>query len=421
VRFEDFKPATASTQPSGQSLPDAVIESPWHRAEYPRVSRWLERNEAAMQRFRKACRRPKWYFPLWSNAKPEVMATDLPHLQHCRGMSNAIAADAWADLAAGSVETAKNHAVALIRLGRRIGQQGPLISRLVGVSIERLGHQLVIDLARSPQLSAAEAKAMQQRLESLPPHPPMAKALGVGERVVSLDAVVHLWRSSRYQKQSTGVGLGNQKQLPQYVGDAFNPNTVLRDINKAFDRTVAIAELKEYTAFKKQAEQWERRLDEKIDIGGFEGVAYAAGAYLAPGRLRRVMASEMFSRMLLGMVMPAVTTAAETQWHLRMKGRLSRLALALAAYRNEHGQYPTKLKALTPDWLDQVPQDVFTQKPLHYQRQGPEEVLVYSVGPNLADDGGEHNDGWNASEDDVTLRMKPFKSSATQPGDDVPR
>lgn len=44
------------------------------------------------------------------------------------------------------------------------------------------------------------------------------------------------------------------------------------------------------------------------------------------------------------------------------------VALALSAYKSEHGEYPESLDELTPDYLDRVPLDILTAKPFDYRR-----------------------------------------------------
>jgi hypothetical protein len=63
-------------------------------------------------------------------------------------------------------------------------------------------------------------------------------------------------------------------------------------------------------------------------------------------------------------------------------------ALALQAWRAEHGGYPDTLEALVPDILKDVPADPFAGSPLRYRRDG-ETYVLYSVGPDGRDDGGE--------------------------------
>ena len=84
--------------------------------------------------------------------------------------------------------------------------------------------------------------------------------------------------------------------------------------------------------------------------------------------------------------------------------RLAVVSLALAAWRAEKGSYPDKLDALSPAVLKAVPQDPFTDKPLTYRRVGKGYVL-YSVGPNMTDDGGIKD--FEKGADDINLDVRP--------------
>ncbi len=63
-------------------------------------------------------------------------------------------------------------------------------------------------------------------------------------------------------------------------------------------------------------------------------------------------------------------------------------ALAVERYRLSHGQLPAHFSDLVPVYLPQVPQDPFDGGPLRYRRLEPG-FIVYSIGPNQADDGGK--------------------------------
>jgi hypothetical protein len=62
--------------------------------------------------------------------------------------------------------------------------------------------------------------------------------------------------------------------------------------------------------------------------------------------------------------------------------------LAILAYRQEHGRPPPRLDDLAPDYLTHVPLDPFANEPLRY-RLTADSYVLYSVGPNGRDDGGE--------------------------------
>jgi hypothetical protein len=87
------------------------------------------------------------------------------------------------------------------------------------------------------------------------------------------------------------------------------------------------------------------------------------------------------------------------------------IALALAAYRADHGRYPEKLDALAPAYLAQVPGDLFSGKPMVY-RPAATGYVLYSVGVNGRDENG-HGPDDNPPGDDLRVRMPP---PSTGPG-----
>lgn len=92
----------------------------------------------------------------------------------------------------------------------------------------------------------------------------------------------------------------------------------------------------------------------------------------------------VFTRIL----MPSLSRAFALE--LRGTGRIrsARAALAAERYRIDHGQWPADLGELVPGYLDAVPLDPFDDEPLRYLRN-EEGIVVYSIGDDLTDDGGE--------------------------------
>lgn len=69
--------------------------------------------------------------------------------------------------------------------------------------------------------------------------------------------------------------------------------------------------------------------------------------------------------------------------------RVVMTAIALKRFQLKNGKLPETLSALVPDYLSAVPIDVFSGKPLRYQLNGDGTFLLYSVGENGVDDGGD--------------------------------
>lgn len=67
--------------------------------------------------------------------------------------------------------------------------------------------------------------------------------------------------------------------------------------------------------------------------------------------------------------------------------RTAAAGVAVERHRLLHGELPTDLEALAPEEVGVLPEDPYIAKPLRYKRL-TRGYVVYSVGSNLADDGG---------------------------------
>jgi hypothetical protein len=64
-------------------------------------------------------------------------------------------------------------------------------------------------------------------------------------------------------------------------------------------------------------------------------------------------------------------------------------AIALKRYELRHHQLPATLDELTPDLLKTVPIDCMDGEPLRYRSTGNDRFVLYSVGEDGKDDGGD--------------------------------
>jgi hypothetical protein len=63
--------------------------------------------------------------------------------------------------------------------------------------------------------------------------------------------------------------------------------------------------------------------------------------------------------------------------------------IALKHYHLKHENYPDNLSKLTPELLASIPLDPVDGKPLHYRKNTDGTFVLYSVGANGKDDGGD--------------------------------
>ena len=85
-----------------------------------------------------------------------------------------------------------------------------------------------------------------------------------------------------------------------------------------------------------------------------------------------------------------------------MHFRLTKVAVALAAWKAEKGEYPEKRGELVPEYLKKLPQDLFAEGALTYRRVG-KGYLLHSVGRNMTDDGGKSG---GLGFDDIAVRAE---------------
>ena len=89
-------------------------------------------------------------------------------------------------------------------------------------------------------------------------------------------------------------------------------------------------------------------------------------ALFDPVKTEASLKGYMFSRTLL----PSKSGSMKRMGALMNRFSAARVGLALEQYRLANGKLPDELEALTPDYLPSLPKDVFSAKPLQWERSG---------------------------------------------------
>ena len=91
---------------------------------------------------------------------------------------------------------------------------------------------------------------------------------------------------------------------------------------------------------------------------------------------------------LTRLILPALNSAADSAAAGEARMEVADAVIALVRHKALHGAYPASPGALDKDLLPAWPMDLFSGKPLVYRPFG-ETVMVYSIGINRTDDGGQ--------------------------------
>jgi hypothetical protein len=86
---------------------------------------------------------------------------------------------------------------------------------------------------------------------------------------------------------------------------------------------------------------------------------------------------------------PNFSRAFQTLGRNQTSANQALVVCALERYRGAHGKYPEPLNALVPQFIEKIPSDIIGGQPLQYRRTADGKFLLYSIGWNEEDDGGQ--------------------------------
>ncbi|MEM9883606.1 MAG: hypothetical protein AAF800_11885 [Planctomycetota bacterium] len=392
---------------TADAMAERAAAAPWTDDDLPEVARWLDSIRAPLDAIVEATRRTAYFAPL-VRPHPEAVVIEvlLPHLGTHRDIARSLDMRVRRHLGRDDLDAAIADWAAMKRLSRLQQREPILISNLVGLSIQSLSHDAFTVIVSQPGLTAAHVAEMREVLDDLPEGVGMAEVMQRAERVASLDLMTQASRGrvrvldmfrmmqslSRHEEPTAFfVNDPGPDPITGLISDPdFKLNRALRRINTAWDRWFGDlpADYAEFAARQEHAEAAIDRLRERSrqNISGLIAIGHTGipdGA--DPGPIADATAD-----LLLGLFCPSLIAAVRTERQSQAQAALEPVALALAAYRIDHGRYPPLLQSLTPAYLHAVPADPLGKNSLRYQRRDGG-YLLYSVGTNLTDDGGRHD------------------------------
>jgi len=402
-------------------------KQPWNAEQFPVVRAWLKANEEPLNRVAAATRRPRYYSPITRYALPEEyaligQACDYydPLADVACDIARALIARAMLCAGRGQVEDAWRDVLTCHRLARLVAQGPLLVHRVNGGIIEENSLDATIGLVGHARLGATHLKLMRSDRDQLSRLPSYAEKIDTGERYGYLDIMTRMPRKRLGlmvyvdPRMRSNILMRFSGKLCLWAADW---DVVLRRSNDIFDRAVAIARLPTDAARDAAHDQlrgdlfarWNRarwsakrswwRMAESRNLADW--LRMKTLPY--PLYLRKV-ATDMISYTFPLLLSHYYCAGRRTWERITAKNRTIDIVIALAAYRLENGAYPKELGQLKPAFLSEIPTDPFADGPLRYKRLQMG-CMVYSVGPNGEDEGGEFDDSVWPEKDDIVARM----------------
>ncbi len=381
---------------------EKAMDRPWKSAEFPEVAEWLRANEKPLAIVGEAAKRPKYFSPVVipedSDENYGLIGVLLPAVQASREFARSLVIRAHLHMAEGRAEEAWQDLLTCHRLGRHIGQGPFLVEKLVGIAIDGMAEQGVVTLIDQTHPTAELALRYLRELNSLPPRSSMAEGVDITERLVYVDSTLLIARGG---ERSFNALMNEElpESLKKMPVESVDWDVVLRTGNQWYDRIAEAMQDKQRSERMKKLDAISQDL--KALAAELKDPAKVAELLKDPDRKKT--AGDLIGRALIALLMPGVSAVQNAEDRAEQRHHNLHVALALAAYRSDQAAYPQALADLSPKYLKEVPDDLFSGKSLVY-RPAKDGYLLYSVGPNGKDDDGRYYDD-EPSGDDHRIRI----------------
>ncbi len=361
---------------------------PWSPEKFPEIAKWIQAKEQHLEAMLTATSKPRYFSPMIPPNDRGLIEAVLPTIQESSTAARLIVTNAMFVIQQGNIDRALELTLACHRLSRLISEHPTTIGQFVAHKVSAMAARCDEQIILSGRLSAEQAVAYRQQLDSLPPFQPMAEVIDQGERFLALDALIAM---------SAGRVGDDLVEHPQLLQWAFDPNPMLFQFNNAFDETTA--------AFKLPDRLERTRVLNAIDNRRSRFTRPSAGRLLVSfvTGTRRAL-SDATSGQLLAFLTPATKNGALSEDRGEVHNQLIDLGYALAIHRAEIGSFPETLDTLVPKDLDAIPIDPFSGNEIRYQLTETG-FLLWSIGHDQIDDGGSNEHG----ADDIAFGDRPPK------------
>lgn len=346
---------------------EKAFEQGWSEASEV-LRKWLDDNQPALTEWRKGTGRSQ---AVLVQPKDFRFDTILDVIQDAREFSRLAALQAERFAHEGDLEAAWDWLLAAVRASRHVEQNGCLIQRLVGIAMFYNAADGINRWSQNPAVTTDMLqKALADFREADQLTPPNSVAMKT-EYLVLLNTLRNA--KSLHELFDGDVGISGQLQTPALfvMGE---PELSLRVFQHVFcNQLLEIDKLKRERA--------------PTAPGAFSLYDLPSGAApcLPSAELERVIHSALLARMTL----PAYVQTDIAMQNEAVKRAAVSLMLACQLHHRSRGDWPTKVEDLVPESLAEPPADPLgkSHELLRLKREG-DDLVIYSVGPNGIDDGG---------------------------------
>jgi hypothetical protein len=340
----------------------------------PQLRGFLARQAPAIKLLRQAAAKPDCSFDR-DYGRPDISML-IPELSPLRMAANLLSLSAMCDASDGNYRQSVEDINAIFSIAAHIGRDPLLISALVSMAVDHIGIdslQVVLEYNRVPAEDLAAVKLSVASYQTM-----LGRAFRTEEtfRLTTCGQIA----MGRYSiGEITNMSGGGVVQVL--------PNLISPAVYRVFFLGEDIAAQSRF-ALKLEETVHQPYWKVKDRLGGFDHQLSSN-----PGGI------------ITALMMPALNRTLESAATAESRRDMARVALAILGYREKNGQFPEELDDLVPDFIATVPLDRFDGKPMKLKRTD-RDLVVYSIGPDMIDNGGAPMDKEKTGDITFTLSSR---------------
>ncbi|MCH7719621.1 MAG: hypothetical protein IH988_01340 [Planctomycetes bacterium] len=290
---------------------------------------------------------------------PNPLEILLPHSSATRTAAKMLSLDAILALIDGDLDRAIDEIAVILRLADLLNEEPFTISRLVQVSIHARAIYDLQNTLRVGELPALVLIDLDRQIADRLSSSSMRWALW-GERASINELCENLVQGQIMPTSLTSFSINPTPPLGQM---SWTPRIFMR----------------------KNQYEGVRLLSALIDEVDDPQALIAAAGNLDAG-----VDALSDLHMIIKMLLPSLEVAVILDIRCHALMECARAALAAERFRMANGRLLDSPDELVPDWMDQWPDDPLDGRPMRF-KSTEEGILIYNVGRNLTDDGGQLN------------------------------
>ncbi len=322
----------------------------------------------------------------------------LPHLGPMKGCAQRLLAAASCHLHRGDIASAITDLRAILALVKGTEQERLVISQLVRIAIAAIAFAANWELLQAPNLTDAQLAALQQDWTELRFFQGAESALAM-ERAMGLVTMERMKNSSAAFRQMAGL-LGSAAPGAS-TSSTGGWSQVSESLWRGAEMTGKEFMWRAVWSYPDQyrALQGEQALLDAIRYAGTNGCFRDAlrqqEQQLARLQLTRASKDEdsgfsmdLDLRSVFSDSVLALDKLIGRVLRIEVSRQLVITAIALKRYQLRHGNNPSDLASLVPELLPAIPHDPVDGQPFRYRRNADGTFLLYGIGEDGADNGG---------------------------------